>query len=113
MSQALYLREFLETYYAEVIILKVTFVPIFYYLLNQPFETKETTIFSLSHTTPTPFLLLNICCISIAWQSSLFIIKNIIFMTLGTIPFLGFTQAEKNSVKNLAYGQKGNRNKRD
>ena len=61
MSQALYLREILETYYAEVIILKVTFVPIFYYLLIQPFETKETTTFlSLLHTTPIPFLLLNL-----------------------------------------------------
>ena len=58
MSQALYLREFLETFHDEVIISKVTFVPIFYYLLTQPFETKETTIFSLLHTTPIPFLLL-------------------------------------------------------
>ena len=60
MSQALYLREILETHDDEVIILKVTFVPIFYYLLTQPFETKETTIFSLLHTTPIPFLLLNL-----------------------------------------------------
>ena len=59
MSQVLYLREFLETYDDKVIILKVIFVPIFYYLLTQSFETKETTIFSLLHTTPTPFLLLN------------------------------------------------------
>ena len=63
MSQALYLREFLETYDDEVIILKVTFVPIFYYLLTQPFETKQTTIFSLLHTTPSLFLLLNLLCI--------------------------------------------------
>ena len=60
MSQALHLREFLETYDDEVIILKVTFVPIFYYLLTQPFETKETTIFSLLHTTLIPFRLLNL-----------------------------------------------------
>ena len=60
MSQALYLREFLETYDDKVIILKVIFVPISYYLLTQPFETKETTILSLLHTTPTPFLLLTL-----------------------------------------------------
>ena len=60
MSQALHLREFLETYDDEVIILKKTFVPIFYYLLTQPFETKETTIFSLLHTTHIPFCLLNL-----------------------------------------------------
>ena len=61
MSQALSLREFLETYDDEVIILKVTFVSIFYYLLTQPFETKETTTFlSLLHTKPNPFLLLNL-----------------------------------------------------
>ena len=113
MSQVLYLREFLETYDDKVIILKVIFVPIFYYSLTQPFETKETTILSLLHTTPTPFLLLNICCISIGWQSSLYIIKNIIFMTLGTILFLGFTQAEKKIIlKNSANSQNRIKNKR-
>ena len=60
MPQALCLREFLETYDDKVIILKVTFVPIFYYLLTQPFETKETTIFSLLHAAQTLILLLNL-----------------------------------------------------
>ena len=41
-------------------LLKISFVRIFYYLLTQPFETKETTIFSLLHTARTPFLLLNL-----------------------------------------------------
>ena len=79
MSQALYLREFLETYDDEV--------PIFYYLLTQPFETKETTIFSLLHTTPIPFLLLNLL-----YQHNIhkeYYLQHF----LGTIHFLGFTQA--------------------
>ena len=39
--------------------LKIIFVRIFYYLLTQPFDTKETTIFSLLHTALHPFLLLS------------------------------------------------------
>ena len=40
--------------------LKVIFVRIFYYVLTQPFETKEKTIFSLLHTAPNQILLLNL-----------------------------------------------------
>ena len=60
MLQTLYLRKFFRNLRLKVIILKVMLIPIFYYLLTQPFETKQTTIFSLLHTTPSPFLLLNL-----------------------------------------------------
>ena len=98
MSQALYLREFLETYDVEVIIFKVAFVPFFYYLLTQPFETKETTIFSLLHTTLIPFLLLNLL-----YQHRVLIIKIIMFMTLGTIQS-NSRKRKKNYMKNSANG---------
>ena len=42
----------------EKVCLKALFVHIFYYLLTQPFETKEPTTFSLLDAALFPFLLL-------------------------------------------------------